>query len=131
MLRADRTAVEKTPLEIEGAFQGYAPKKAAEGNKYISLSSPSSPANSQAGSSKVDLKPNMTWAGGHGKHGALKEPRCKTEVPKALVQHVYLGGMRDLRNKAVVEQNVGTLEKVCMRGTCGGRELQHEKLPVR
>ena len=27
MLRADRTAVEKTPLEIEGAFQGYAPRR--------------------------------------------------------------------------------------------------------
>ena len=34
----------------------------------------------------------VTWSGGHGKHGMLKEPKGKNEVPRALV---YIGGMRD------------------------------------
>ena len=33
----------------------------------------------------------VTWSGGHGKHGMLKEPKGKNEVPRALV---YIGGMR-------------------------------------
>eukprot|EP00435_Cladocopium_sp_Y103_P058029 s1426_g20.t1 len=41
---------------------------------------------------KVELKPNVNWKGGRGKHGLLKEPKGKDAVPKALV---YLGGMRD------------------------------------
>lgn len=35
---------------------------------------------------------SLVWKGGHGKHGALREPRNKEEVPKALV---HVGGMRD------------------------------------
>ena len=69
-----------------------------ETSRYISLSSPSSPASTTRGP-KVELKPNMTWKGGHGRHGTLKEPRAKTDVPKALV---YVGGMRD-PHKAVTK----------------------------
>eukprot|EP00435_Cladocopium_sp_Y103_P060931 s1398_g22.t1 len=70
--------------------------------RYISLSSASdssSPARSNTAGTKVELKPNMTWKGGRGKHASLKEPKAKTEVPAALV---HLGGMRD-PHKAVIK----------------------------
>eukprot|EP00435_Cladocopium_sp_Y103_P074084 s120_g46.t1 len=43
---------------------------------------------------------SANWTGGSGKHGMLKEPRAKDEVPQALT---YLGGMRD-PHKAVVKR---------------------------
>ena len=61
-----------------------------------------------ASSSQASSSQDLTWKGGHGKHGMLKEPKAKAEVPKALV---YLGGMRD-PHRAVVKlptlQNLGT-----------------------
>ena len=78
---------------------------------------------------KVDLKPKaekdkeeeteqegksaLSWQGGLGKHGMLKEPKAKDEIPKALT---YLGGMQD-PHKAVVKlptlksQNVNLWER--------------------
>eukprot|EP00435_Cladocopium_sp_Y103_P025722 s2922_g6.t1 len=44
-------------------------------------------------------KEPLVWKGGAGKHGTLREPRAKGEIPQALV---YLGGMRD-PHKAVVK----------------------------
>eukprot|EP00435_Cladocopium_sp_Y103_P029471 s1252_g7.t1 len=41
----------------------------------------------------------LSWRGGHGKHGTLKEPKGKMDVPSALI---YLGGMRD-PHRAVVK----------------------------
>ena len=48
---------------------------------------------------KQGEKEALQWKGGQGKHGLLREPRAKDEVPKALT---YLGGMRD-PHKAVVK----------------------------
>eukprot|EP00435_Cladocopium_sp_Y103_P039809 s2729_g10.t1 len=44
-------------------------------------------------------KEALLWKGGSGKHGTLREPRAKGEIPQALV---YLGGMRD-PHEAVVK----------------------------
>ena len=61
-----------------------------------------------AGGSSATSSKDLAWKGGLGKHGMLREPKAKTEVPKALV---YLGGMRD-PHRAVVKlptlQSLGT-----------------------
>ena len=58
-------------------------------------------ANKEVSEEKRSEEPKeaLAWTGGHGKHGLLREPKAKSEIPAALT---YLGGMRD-PHRAVVK----------------------------
>jgi len=86
----DIEAATKKVIESEDYQRGLQAKRKREGQDTTSGAGSLGATTSSYASS---------WKGGTGKHGTFKEPKAKTEVPRALV---YIGGMRD-PHRAVVK----------------------------